>query len=113
MLQKPPAGRRDQHQRPGARDRGRPWWRSATAIRTWSRPLSLMRALRELQRGYGDQANKSGPPLMMRWGLFQSGHAKAAEQAYLDSLAAYPAAPLAAASRALHAGPRPGAAQGL
>ncbi|HWU78525.1 MAG TPA: type VI secretion system membrane subunit TssM, partial [Caulobacter sp.] len=47
--------------------------------------LSLIRALRELPRGYGDQA-KSGPPLTMRWGLFQGGHAKAAKQAYLDSL---------------------------
>ncbi len=47
--------------------------------------LSLLRALRDLPRGYGDQA-KGGAPILMRFGLFQGGHAKAAKQAYLESL---------------------------
>jgi type VI secretion system protein ImpL len=47
--------------------------------------LSLLRAMRDLPRGYGDQA-KGGPPLTMRFGLFQGGHAGAAKQAYLDTL---------------------------
>lgn len=47
--------------------------------------LSLLRAMRELPRGYGDQA-KGGAPLLMRSGLFQGGHAQAAEQAYLETL---------------------------
>lgn len=47
--------------------------------------LSLMRALRDLPRGHADRA-KGGAPLMMRLGLFQSGHAKAADQAYLEAL---------------------------
>ncbi len=47
--------------------------------------LSLLRALHDLPRGYGDQA-KGGTPLTMGFGLFQGGHAKAAKQAYLESL---------------------------
>lgn len=47
--------------------------------------LSLIRALRDLPRGHGDQA-KGGPPLLMRSGLFQGGHAKAADQAYREAL---------------------------
>ncbi|MDB5447369.1 MAG: hypothetical protein JWQ97_2686, partial [Phenylobacterium sp.] len=47
--------------------------------------LSLLRAMRELPRGYADQA-KGGAPLLMRFGLFQGGHAAAAKQAYLETL---------------------------
>ena len=47
--------------------------------------LSLLRALRDLPRGYSDQA-KGGAPLSERFGLFQGGHAKAASQAYLETL---------------------------
>lgn len=47
--------------------------------------LTVLRALRGLPRGYADQ-RAGGPPLMMRWGLFQAGHAAAAEQAYLEAV---------------------------
>ncbi|HUO22239.1 MAG TPA: type VI secretion system membrane subunit TssM [Caulobacteraceae bacterium] len=47
--------------------------------------LSTLRALRALPRGYGD-AQKSGPPLLMTFGLYQRSHAKAAEQAYQEAL---------------------------
>jgi type VI secretion system protein ImpL len=47
--------------------------------------LSLLRAMRDLPRGYGDQ-DKGGAPLLMRMGLFQGGHARAAREAYLETL---------------------------
>ena len=47
--------------------------------------LSLLRAMRDLPRGYGDQA-KGGAPILMRMGLFQGGHARAAREAYLETL---------------------------
>jgi type VI secretion system protein ImpL len=47
--------------------------------------LSLLRAMRDLPRGYGDQA-KGGAPLTLRLGLFQGGHAATARQAYLETL---------------------------
>jgi type VI secretion system protein ImpL len=47
--------------------------------------LALLRGARDLPRGYGDQA-RGGPPLTMRFGLYQSGHAAAARQAYLETL---------------------------
>ncbi|AHE55390.1 hypothetical protein NX02_18605 [Sphingomonas sanxanigenens DSM 19645 = NX02] len=46
--------------------------------------LTVLRALRGLPQGFADQ-RAGGPPLMMRWGLFQAGHAAAAEQAYLET----------------------------
>jgi type VI secretion system protein ImpL len=46
--------------------------------------LSVLRALRGLPRGYGDQ-RKGGPPLAMRFGLYQSGHASEASRAYLNA----------------------------
>ncbi|MFL5297556.1 MAG: type VI secretion system membrane subunit TssM [Phenylobacterium sp.] len=47
--------------------------------------LALLRALRDLPRGYGDQA-KGGAPILSSFGLFQGGHAKAAKEAYLEAL---------------------------
>lgn len=47
--------------------------------------LSVLRALRELPGGYKDQA-AGGRPLMKTFGLYQSGHAEEAKQAYLDAL---------------------------
>jgi type VI secretion system protein ImpL len=47
--------------------------------------LALLRAMRDLPRGYGDQA-KGGAPLLMRSGLFQGGHARTAREAYLETL---------------------------
>ncbi len=46
--------------------------------------LSILRALRNLPGGHVDGAE--GPPWSMRWGLFQSSHAEAADQAYLEAL---------------------------
>ena len=47
--------------------------------------LSLLRAIRDLPRGYGERV-KGGAPLLMRFGLFQGGHARAASEAYLETL---------------------------
>jgi len=47
--------------------------------------LSILRALRDLPGGYQDQ-KKGGAPLMMTFGLYQSGHAAEAKQAYLAAL---------------------------
>jgi type VI secretion system protein ImpL len=47
--------------------------------------LSILRALRDLPRGYADQ-HRGGAPLLMTFGLYQDDHAKAAKQAYLDAL---------------------------
>ena len=47
--------------------------------------LSLLRSLRDLPRGYGEQ-QKGGPPLSMRAGLYQSTDATTASRAYLDTL---------------------------
>ena len=46
--------------------------------------LAVLRALRDLPRGYGDQ-QKGGHPLPMGFGLYQGGHARAAAQAYVDA----------------------------
>ena len=47
--------------------------------------LSVLRALRELPRGYGE-SHKHGAPLFMTFGLYQGGLAKTAQQAYLEGL---------------------------
>lgn len=47
--------------------------------------LSVLRGLRDLPRGYAEQ-HRGGPPLTMRSGLYQSGDARAASRAYLDTL---------------------------
>ncbi len=47
--------------------------------------LSILRALRNLPRGYAER-RKGGAPLLMGFGLYQGGHSKAAEQAYLEAL---------------------------
>jgi type VI secretion system protein ImpL len=46
--------------------------------------LSILRALRELPRGYADQAK--APPLLMRMGLYQDAHAQKARDAYLEAV---------------------------
>ena len=46
--------------------------------------LAVLRALRDLPRGYGDQL-KGRHPLPMGFGLYQGGHARAAAQAYVDA----------------------------
>lgn len=47
--------------------------------------LTVLDQLRALEQGYGDQKAGS-PPLMMRWGLFQSGHAAKANETYREGL---------------------------
>ena len=47
--------------------------------------LSILRALRELPRGYADR-EKHGPGFPLGFGLYQSGHSKAAEGAYKEAL---------------------------
>lgn len=47
--------------------------------------LPVLQALRSLPHGYADQ-KAGGPPLSMRFGLYQQGHARSAEQAYLVAL---------------------------
>jgi len=47
--------------------------------------LSILRALRDLPGGYGDQ-HKHGRPLFLTFGLYQSGHAQEADQAYIGAL---------------------------
>ncbi len=47
--------------------------------------LSVLDQERALARGYGDQ-QQGGAPLSMRFGLFQSGHAEKAVQAYREGL---------------------------
>ncbi len=47
--------------------------------------LAALDQLRALAQGYGDQ-KAGGPPLSMRFGLFQSGHAEKAAQAYQEGL---------------------------
>ena len=47
--------------------------------------LSILRALRDLPGGYADQ-RKGGRPLFSTFGLYQSGHAAEAKEAYLDAL---------------------------
>ena len=47
--------------------------------------LSVLRALRDLPRGYGE-SKKGCAPLFMTFGLYQGGLSKAAQQAYLEGL---------------------------
>ncbi|MCC7267701.1 MAG: type VI secretion system membrane subunit TssM [Caulobacteraceae bacterium] len=47
--------------------------------------LSVLRALRELPRGYADR-RQGAAPLYMRFGLFQSGHSRKAEETYREAL---------------------------
>ncbi|HZL00417.1 MAG TPA: type VI secretion system membrane subunit TssM [Caulobacteraceae bacterium] len=47
--------------------------------------LSVLRALRDLPGGYADQ-HKHGRPLLLTFGLYQSGHAEEADQAYIGAL---------------------------
>lgn len=47
--------------------------------------LAVLDALRALPQGYGDRV-AGGPPLTMRFGLFQAGHAEKAEGAYREGL---------------------------
>jgi type VI secretion system protein ImpL len=47
--------------------------------------VAILRALRELPGGYADQ-HKGGRPILMTFGLYQSGHAQEAKQAYLGAL---------------------------
>lgn len=47
--------------------------------------LSVLRALRNLPRGYAER-RAGGTPIMMGFGLFQRTHSREAEQAYLEGL---------------------------
>jgi len=46
--------------------------------------LSILRALRDLPRGYAEQTK--APPLLMRMGLYQDAHAQKAREAYLEAV---------------------------
>lgn len=69
----------------GVRQRGVDLRQVSSSDADLEEALPVLDELRALSQGYGDQ-QAGGPPWSMRFGLFQSGHAAKADEAYRDAL---------------------------
>ncbi|WP_310534155.1 type VI secretion system membrane subunit TssM [Novosphingobium sp.] len=67
------------------KDRGLDMRQVSASDASFEEALPILDKLRTLSQGYADQ-QAGGPPLLMRFGLFQSGHATNAREAYMDAL---------------------------